>query len=422
VYDGEQQGPEQLLREGETAMYRAKRSGADRIELFKAEMRGETDDRAQLQADLRVAVEKRQIRILYQPVLRLGDRQLAGMQVLVRWDHPKLGQLSLGEFLPLAEDLGIVGEIGGYVLERSVRQAVRWQRTLARTEDPLFVSVNLSSRHFFRQDIIQELRLIIGRETAPKGCLMLEINESLIMENPEQAIETLNLLKGLGASLCLDNFGASYSSLTYLHRLPFDMIKIDRQLLGQDNSDRAGAVVFKSIVSMARELDKYVIASGIERSDEDSYAKAIGCDYAQGFFYGEPMTEKEVLTLVQSMSKSVRRDDKRVARRREAEPVDIPEAPPAAVVIAEERPRLLSYTNGENHAPGEQPVYLLKDRMPLRQQDARSTEFYAGQIDIPPDMSDFELVAGTLDTGLPPLEGGVPEVSTIPFVKRPSRA
>ncbi len=422
VYDGEQQGPEHLLRESETAMYRAKRSGADRIELFKAEMRGETDDRALLQADLKLAVEKRQIRILYQPVMRLGDRQLAGMQVLVLWDHPKLGRLSLGEFLPLAEDLGIVGEIGGYVLERSVRQAVRWQRTLARTEDPLFVSVNLSSRHFFRQDIIQELRLIIGRETAPKGCLMLEINESLIMENPEQAIETLNLLKGLGANLCLDNFGASYSSLTYLHRLPFDMIKIDRQLLGQDSKDRAGAVVFKSIVSMARELDKDVIASGVEREDEDAYVKAIGCDYAQGFFYGEPMTEKEVLTLIQSMSKSVKCDGKRAPRRVETtEPAPFPsiEEP------REHAPRTPEHVNGGNHASREPSVFAMKDPPPKPPRTVeRPTQFYAGQIDIPPDMSDFELVAGTLDTGLPPGvdAGPAPEIAAVPFVKRPSRS
>lgn len=314
VYDGEQQGPEQLLREAETAMYRAKRSGADRIELFKSDMRSESDDRGLLQTDLREAIEKRQLRILYQPIMRLSDRELAGMQVLVRWDHPKLGRLSLPEFLPIAEDLGIVSELGGYVLERGVRQAVRWQRVLGRGDDPVFVSINLSGRHFFKPEILQDLRLIIGRETAPKGALMLEINESLIMENPEQAIETLNLLKGLGANLCLDNFGASYSSLTYLHRLPFDMIKIDRQLLSY-SGDRAGAVVFKSIVGMARELDKAVIASGVEHEDEDSYVKAIGCDFAQGFFYGEPLSERDVMALVQGLSRSSKKQEKRQRRR-----------------------------------------------------------------------------------------------------------
>jgi diguanylate cyclase (GGDEF)-like protein/PAS domain S-box-containing protein len=311
VYDGEQGSAEQLLREAETAMYRAKRSGADRIELFKPEMRGDTDDRAQIRADLRQAIEKRQIRILYLPVMRLADRELAGMQVMVRWDHPKLGMLSLPEFLPVAEDSGIFGELSGYVLERAMRQVVRWHRALDNPETPLFVSVNLSGRHFMKPEIIQDLRLVIGRETVPKGCLILEINESLIMENPEQSIETLNLLKGLGAGLSLDNFGASYSSLTYLHRLPFDMIRIDRTLLGQDKADRAGAIVFRSIVAMARELDKDVIASGVEREEEDAYVKAVGCDYAQGFYYGEPLTEKEAMTLVQAIARSNRKGGKR---------------------------------------------------------------------------------------------------------------
>ncbi len=268
-----------------------------------------------MQAELRQAIERRQIRIFYQPIMRLADRELGGIEVLIRWEHPKLGRLSLPEFLPIAEDLGMVGELTAYVMERAVRQAVRWQRTLQRAENPVFVSVNLSSRHLFKPDIIQDLRLIIGRETAPKGSLMIEVNESLIMENPEQAIEMLNLFKGLGASLCLDDFGASYSSLTYLHRLPFDMIKIDRQLLSQDQGDRAGAVVFKSVVNMARELDKDVIAAGVEREEEDSYVKAVGCDYAQGFYYGEPMSEKDVMALIQAMAKSSARAEKHLRRR-----------------------------------------------------------------------------------------------------------
>jgi diguanylate cyclase (GGDEF)-like protein/PAS domain S-box-containing protein len=401
VYDGQQEGAEQLLREAETAMYRAKRSGADRIELFKAEMRGETDDRAQLQADLRQAVEKRQIRILYQPVTRLADRELAGMQVLIRWDHPKLGQLGLGEFLPMAEDIGLMGEIGGYVLERSVRQAVRWQRLLNRAEEPLFVSVNLSSRHFFRSDIIQELRTIIGRETAPKGCLMLEVNESLIMENPEQAIETLNLLKGLGANLCLDNFGASYSSLTYLHRLPFDMIKIERQLLSQDN-DRAGAVVFKAIVTMARELDKDVIATGVERETEDAYVKAIGCGYAQGFFYGEPLVEKDAMALIQTLANSNKRYEKRPPRRVDAAPAAT-EGPAAIQEYDTGQDYSGGYANGgayQNDTSPPAPAYSAISQKPLTTPVSRQ-ETYAGQIDLPPDMSDFELT-GTLDAGAPP--------------------
>ncbi|HKJ62658.1 MAG TPA: EAL domain-containing protein, partial [Hyphomicrobiales bacterium] len=213
VYDGVQAHPTDLLREAETAMYRAKRSGADRIELYKPEMRGERSEREVIEHDLKHAIEKRQIRVLYQPIMRLGDEQLAGFAAQVRWQNPKLGTLNAAEFLPIAEEAGLISEISTYCLERAVRQVARWHRTLPRHEDPLFVTVNISSRSLFKQELVQDIKLVIGRESVPKGCLRLEIPESLIMENPEQAIEILDWLKGLGAGISLNEFGAGYSSL-----------------------------------------------------------------------------------------------------------------------------------------------------------------------------------------------------------------
>ncbi len=316
VYDGQQATPVDLLREGETAMYRAKRSGADRIELYKPEMRRENDDREALENDLKHAVEKRQIRVLYQPVMRLGDDELAGFEAMVRWEHPKLGSLSAAEFLPVAEETGLIGELSSYVMERAVRQVARWHRTLPREEDPLFVSMNVSSRALFKQELVQELRLILGRESVPKGCLRLEVTESLIMENPEQAIEILDWLKGLGAGLALDEFGAGYSSLAYLHRLAVDTIKIDRSLIAHGSDNKSGAVILRAALAMARELGKDVVAVGMEREDDVAYVRALGCDYAQGFFFGEAMTEREVMHLINALAKSSKRDEKREKKKK----------------------------------------------------------------------------------------------------------
>jgi diguanylate cyclase (GGDEF)-like protein/PAS domain S-box-containing protein len=324
VYDGQQATPNDLLREAETAMYRAKRSGADRIELYKPEMRGERSEREVIEGDLKQAVEKRQIRVFYQPIMRLGDEQLAGFAAQVRWQHPKLGALSAAEFLPIAEDTGRISEISGYVMERAVRQVARWHRAWPRHDDPLFVSINVSSRHLFKQDLVQDLRLIIGRESVPKGCLRLEVTESLIMENPEQAIEILDWLKGLGAGIALDEFGAGYSSLAYLHRLAVDTIKIDRSLISHGSDNKSGAIVLRSAMAMARELGKDVVAVGLEREEDVAYVRALGCDYAQGFYFGEPMTEREAMNLIGALAKTNKRDEKRLKKKKETEPEPLP--------------------------------------------------------------------------------------------------
>jgi EAL domain-containing protein (putative c-di-GMP-specific phosphodiesterase class I) len=328
VYDGVQAQPTDLLREAETAMYRAKRSGADRIELYKPEMRGERSEREVIENDLKHAIEKRQIRVLYQPIMRLGDEQLAGFAAQVRWMNPKLGTLNAGEFMPIAEEAGMISEISTYCLERAVRQVARWHRTLPRHEDPLFVTVNISSRSLFKQELVQDIKLVIGRESVPKGCLRLEIPESLIMENPEQAIEILDWLKGLGAGISLNEFGAGYSSLAYLHRLAVDAIKIDRSLISHGSDNKSGAVVLRAAMAMSRELGKDVVAVGMDREEDVAYVRALGCDYAQGLYFGEAMTEREVMGVLNTLSKTSRRDEKRAKKRKNAEeqPVDLVEA------------------------------------------------------------------------------------------------
>ncbi len=299
VYDGEEPNHLDLFKEAEIAMYRAKRSGADRIEIFRPEMRGDRDDRVALESDLRKALEKNQIKVLYQPIIYLPTEELAGFEALVRWEHPKKGLMSPADFIPVAEESDLIVRLGSYVLLQAAHEAARWQRELPRDEHPLFVSVNISSRQIFRQDLIQEIRHILGRNIVPRGSLRLEVTESLVMENPEQATEILECLRGAGAELALDDFGTGYSSLAYLHRFPFDTIKIDRALVQSSGSGNgAGSAIVRSMVALAHELEKKVVAEGVETSEDVGFLRSIGCHYAQGFYYGEPMSDREVTQLL----------------------------------------------------------------------------------------------------------------------------
>jgi diguanylate cyclase (GGDEF)-like protein/PAS domain S-box-containing protein len=309
MYDGTHEHGEDLLREGESAMYRAKRAGSDRIELFKPEMRGVADERSIVQSDLKHAIERRQIRVLYQPVMRIADERLAGMEAFVLWEHPTLGRLSLPEFEAAAESAGLSGELWAYVFERCIRQGARWHRILQR-EDPIYISINMSSQQLFHNDLVQNLRLIIGRETLPKGALRLEIAETLINSNPEQAIEILDWLKSLNVSVALDEFGVSFSSLSYWHRLSIDAIKIDRSLVALSDKERSSAMVLKAVLTIAHELAKDVIAVGVDNEEDLAYVRALGCDFGQGFYYADLMTEREVVNLLNAIARSTRRDNK----------------------------------------------------------------------------------------------------------------
>ncbi len=314
VHDGSQGTAQDMLREGEIAMFGAKRAGADRIEIFNPSMRGEDESRLPLESDLRKAIERRQIAVLYQPITRLASNQLAGFEALLRWDHPTSGRLGAADFIPMAEETGLITELGSYVLGQALEQAARWHKMLPRDRDPLFVSVNVSSRQLFRQDLVQEIRLLLAREAVPKGTLRLEITESLVMENPERAVEILTWLKTFGAGLALDDFGTGYSSLSYLHRFPCDTIKVDRSLVRDSGVDGSTPLILKSIVALAHELGKEVVAEGVETANDAAYLRSIGCEYGQGFYFGEPMSAKDVGNLLAALASH----RKRRARERSA--------------------------------------------------------------------------------------------------------
>lgn len=335
VYDGEEESHHDLLKEAEIAMYRAKRGGADRIEIFRPELRAERDDRVAIESDLRRAIEKSQLKVLYQPIIYLPTEDIAGFEALVRWEHPKHGMMNPSTFVPVAEESDLIVKLGSYVLLTASNEVARWHKELPRPDAPLFVSINVSSRQLFRQDLIQEIRQILGREIVPKGSLRLEVTESLVMENPEQATEILEMLRGSGAELALDDFGAGYSSLSYLQRFPFDTIKIDKSLVQASGSgDGAGAAIVRSMVALAHELGKKVVAEGVETPDDVAFLRSIGCEYAQGFYYGAAVPEREVISLLKMVKRSERSLRPRGLFRTKSKRPAKPELEPAPVAAA----------------------------------------------------------------------------------------
>jgi diguanylate cyclase (GGDEF)-like protein/PAS domain S-box-containing protein len=279
---------EEVLKDAELAMYYAKRIGGDRIEIFKPAMRSRKTDRLTMESELRRAIEREEIKVLYQPIVRLEDRAIAGFEALARWDHPKLGRLSPAEFITIAEEIGLIVDLGLFVLDHTARQLAQWQAA-TRAREPVFASVNVSSRQLLRHDLIQDLRSVLGRTALARGTLKLEITESLVMENPEHAAQMLTRIKELGAGLSLDDFGTGHSSLAYLQRFPFDTIKIDQSFV-RTTSRGTRPVILRSIIAMAHDLGMEVVAEGAETDSDAVELYQLGCEYAQGFAFGEPMS------------------------------------------------------------------------------------------------------------------------------------
>jgi diguanylate cyclase (GGDEF)-like protein/PAS domain S-box-containing protein len=287
---------EDMVNDAEIAMRYAKRTGGDRIEVFRPAMRGQRSDRLALEADLRRALERGEIRAFFQPIVRLEDRTVAGFEALLRWEHPRLGRLSPTEFIPIAEETGLIIDLGAFVLDTTARELAAWQLALD-VDPPIFASVNISSRQLLRHDLLHDVKAVLNRYNVLPGSLKLELTESLVMENPEYAARMLQRIRDLGAGLSLDDFGTGYSSLAYLQRFPFDTIKIDRSFVHQSGGGPR-PLILRSIVTLAHDLGMDVVAEGTESESDAIELYQLGCEYAQGYAFGHPISAAEARKLV----------------------------------------------------------------------------------------------------------------------------
>ncbi|MEQ8824739.1 MAG: EAL domain-containing protein [Filomicrobium sp.] len=305
VYDGDESSSDALLKHAEIAMYRAKRKGADRIELFQPAMLTHTGSSVSEELELRKAVDNGQLSILFQPIVYLPTEELAGFEAVLSWKRAKQKPASHTAIMEIAERSDLIRKVSGFLLTNALETAKTWQSMLPRFEAPLFVSVNLSNRQMFRPEVVEEWRQIIRRHIVPAESIRLEVGEQHAMDNPERAVEMMRVLGAAGSELVIDEFGEGYSSVSYLQRFPAGTIKVNTSIVQAGTTGEGdGDAVIRSVASMAHELGKRVLGEGVEIEDDVIFLRAIGCEYGQGLYYGEPMAEQDVADLVRLIAKS----------------------------------------------------------------------------------------------------------------------
>ncbi len=289
--------PKELLRDAEVALQRAKGHATSSHAVYEPGMSVATAERLDLETDLRRAVERDELRLHYQPLVDLATGRIVGLEALVRWQHPTRGLVPPLDFIPLAEETGLIRPIGRWVLETACRQARSWQRALPRAA-PFRLSVNLSARQFAEPELVGQVAAILAETGLEPASLELEITESVLMDESETGIETLKALRALGVRLVLDDFGTGYSSLSYLKNLPLDTIKIDRSFVAELTGDGEDTPIVAAVIALAHGLGMEVVAEGIETAEQLAGLRLLGCDLGQGFFYARPLPPDELTALL----------------------------------------------------------------------------------------------------------------------------
>ncbi len=283
-----------IVRDADIAMYQAKQAGKARHAVFDARMGAKVLARMNLENELRGAIERSEFRLQYQPIIDSRTRRLTGFEALLRWRHPRLGNIPPGDFIPIAEETGLIVPIGEIVLWEACRQMVAWQRSLACPEPHCSISINLSTRQFRQPDLVEQVARVLRETGLAPTCLNLEVTESVIIGDAAAAVATMRALRALGVNLHIDDFGTGYSSLSYLYQFPIDTLKIDRAFISGLGHDERSRSLVDNIVTLAHDLGLTVVAEGVETADQAALIESVGCERMQGFAFSRPLEAANV--------------------------------------------------------------------------------------------------------------------------------
>lgn len=304
---------EEMVRDAGLAMRRAKQAGRSRYIVFEPSLHVRAIAQLHLETDLRRALDQKELFLQYQPIVTLGNEYLVGFEALVRWQHPHHGLISPTEFIPLAEETGLIIPIGQWVLREACQQLRRWQDQFP--ESQLVMSVNLSGRQFSQQDLLEQIEAILQETQLDAGSLKLEITESVLMDNAESAALMLRQLQDRGIKLSIDDFGTGYSSLSYLHQLPIDTLKIDRSFVKSIDSDGEKLELVRTIVTLAWHLGMDIIAEGVETPKQLAQLRSLNCEAAQGYLFSAPLDASTAQDFIEERHQAHRTVSKTQNRR-----------------------------------------------------------------------------------------------------------
>lgn len=293
-----------LMRDVEIALHRAKSEGKARHVIFESSMRIVAQGRLRLETDLRHALSNNELIVHYQPIVSLDTGKVMGFEALVRWQHPTRGLVPPNEFIPIAEETGLINPLGEWVLKEACRRLKTWHDQYSNAR-PLFVSVNVSSQQVKQRNLVQQVEDALTRSSLPASCLKVEITESVIIENVETTRATFEKLRRLGIEIYMDDFGTGYSSLSYLHSFPIDNLKIDRAFIRRLGNDRSSTAIVEAIVALAHSLRIPVVAEGVETHDQVRMLQLLKCDKVQGFLFAKPMDHDAIVSLLASLDGGV---------------------------------------------------------------------------------------------------------------------
>ncbi len=292
--------PDEIVRDADLAMYRAKVKGKARYEIFDIQMHSGALSALQLEIDLRRAIKNKEFLLYYQPIIEVGTENIAGFEVLIRWNHPTQGIVLPNDFIPLAEETGLILPIGGWVLRESCRQMSEWRKAYPAAQN-LIVSINLSARQLEQIDLIEQINDILEETGLNPRSIKLEITESVVMNNAEQSVKTMCELRKMGIRVSIDDFGTGYSSLSYLHRFPIDTLKIDRSFVMRIGDGGESSEIVQTIIKLASNLGMDVVAEGVETFEQLDFLRNINCGFVQGYYYSRPVDNLSATEMVENL-------------------------------------------------------------------------------------------------------------------------